>query len=435
MFSGKAFMSNSTLRFGALCFLACLLVGFAYIFSSSKPEDLFTHMNERGETCVSDFLHYYQAAQLTASDQRHLIYDRQVQLDSMNKLIAPRHIDNVFYMPYPPFAFVELTPLALFSKETAYYVWVAGTLVVGIICLWILNTARSASKRLDGIDFGIVSLGFVASASGVVAYALGQSSWILVGLYSIYFWCLKRNRPYLAGAALALSTFKPQYTILLMLPMISRQRWRAFAALFVVEALMFTAAGFVVGWENIFNYPYILINAEADPHQNAGGYYAGQMVSLRNILSVFHNQGLTLTVNALVLLMVAPLVWFFWQKVLKKETIDDESFGWAAASTFALTLLVSPHTHIYELVVLSCPAILTLPPLRTLFQRAGKPLAERIWCWLVLTFPIMSWVFFASPLCFEFKSLALLLLTFCITALFSLKGRLQKAALSQQSGT
>jgi hypothetical protein len=260
--------------------------------------------------------------------------------------------------------------------------------------------------------------GYIASAAGLVTFALGQSSWFLVGLYSIYFWGLRRNRTFLAGAALSLSTFKPQYTPLLMLPMLSRQRWKALVAFCVVEFLQLLLAACTIGWENVINYPHILMHAESDPNALAGGYYAAQMVSLRNILSIFHNQTLTLTTNAVVLLVMAPFVWFVWQKVWKDP--NNRAFGWAGAATISLTLLLSPHTHIYDLVILMCPLVLTLPPLRSLFKPT-LPVAERIWNGLVVTFPFTSWVFFASPLCFEFRSLGLLLLAFCVCSVINLK--------------
>jgi hypothetical protein len=408
---------SDLVRFGMLCFLFFWFISFMYLLLMTKPEDLFSSIDGQGVVSISDFLHYYQAATITLSDQRHLVYDPAVQMACMNRLISPRHIDTVFYFQCLPYTCPIVAPLALLSKEIAYLVWVTLSVLCGCAGVFFINKLRPQPEQFDKIDLGLILLGVMTSAPSIITFKLGQSSWFLVGLYSFFFWALRRQRPVFAGALLAISTFKPQYAVLMAMPLLGLKQWRALAACVAVEVAQLVLAGLTIGWENVWGYPQILVRAETDP--NLIGVFPEQMVSLRNLLSVFGNQRLTLGINTLCLLAAAVFAFFLWRKIglhLATATTDDGRaradllFNWGACLTLTLALLLSPHTHVYDLVVLACVAVLSLPTWSAFKNAKAMSAAEVVWSLLLVTFPVSSWVFFATPLSFNHKSLACLLL-------------------------
>ena len=362
-----------------LCFLFFWFAAFMYLLLITKPEDLFSQIDANGVVSISDFLHYYQAAAITLSEQRHLVYDPNVQLEWMNRLIAPRHIANVFYFQCLPYTCPIVAPLALFSKEVAYVIWSVLGLICGCAGVSLVNRLRPQADRFDNIDLGLILLGALASAPSIINFKLGQSSWFLVGLYCFFFWALRRGHAVMAGSVLALSTFKPQYVILLAVPILALRKWRLLLAAVVFEIGQLALAGFTIGWENVLGYPQILARAETDP--TLAGVFPEQMASLRNLLSIFGNQRLTLTVNAVCLLVAAALAFVLWRKIGKRLLGEasladgrecDLLFNWSAALTLTLALLLSPHTHIYDLVLLAGVAVLTLPTWKSLWPCRPK---------------------------------------------------------------
>jgi hypothetical protein len=415
-------------RFGILCFLAFWFIALMSLLLTTKPEDLFSSVDANGVVSISDFLHYYQAAAITLSDQRHLVYDPAVQLQFMNRLISPRHVGTVFYFQCVPYTCPIVAPLALLSKEAAYVVWLVLSLICGCAGIPFINKLRPKKEQFDKIDLGLILLGVMASASGIITFKLGQFSWFLVGLYSFYFWGLRRGRPILAGAMLAISTFKPQYAVLMLMPILGLKQWRTLAAFVAVEIVQLVLAGLTIGWENVWNYPQILTRAETDPDLVC--VFPEQMVSLRNLLSIFGSQRVTLIVNGACLIAAGVFSIYFWQKIgarLAQAVTEDSQiradrlFNWGACLTLTLALSLSPHSHVYDLVALACVAILSLPTWASLKDGSAITVVEKIWSLILVTYPVTSWVFFATPLSFSQKSLACLLLLLAVCGIFRVK--------------
>jgi hypothetical protein len=70
---------------------------------------------------------------------------------------------------------------------------------------------------------------------------------------------------------------------------------------------------------------------------------------------------------------------------------------WLISITFVLALIVSPHTHYFDCLLLAIPAALTLPTIdlpALIFKSggaAGLGRWHRIWCIVLLVYPIVSW--------------------------------------------
>lgn len=123
------------------------------------------------------------------------------------------------YLSPPPSAWVTV-PLLLLSVPIAYLVWTLVNLVAFAAACWVV----CGGSRFVRLTILLVSLGLYP-----VHYQFWQGQWVATDLVfaALAWWLLDRDRPFLAGAALAVPFFfKTQDVLLLPLALLVSGRWR-----------------------------------------------------------------------------------------------------------------------------------------------------------------------------------------------------------------
>ena len=64
--------------------------------------------------------------------------------------------------------------------------------------------------------------------------------------------------------------------------------------------------------------------------------------------------------------------------------------------TVLACLIVSPHSHVHDLLLLALPAILTLPGLSPLNWSTVKDLRLKAWSAILLIYPLASWFIYCA---------------------------------------
>ena len=268
-----------------------------------------------GGTAVSDFVLYYQSAYMaTSSHYRLHVYDPVLQLEVINQLINPDHINTVFFNQYVPFFFPLVAPLAFAPMHTAYSVWYGLSLLAGVGGLILVSNDRAAFGKQDLIT---IIFAILACAPSAVTLVIGQTSWFLLCGFCLFYLALKNRRHRLAGVSLSLLTIKPQYAPLLFISAITAKRWQLLLACCVSELLLLGLAVLTVGWKNVIEYPSILLHAETTA-KYAGVNPAG-MVSLRGLLSHLLPQTAVVGIVAVMLLLAALLIFKIWRMTESKQ--------------------------------------------------------------------------------------------------------------------
>lgn len=361
-------------------------------------------------TSVSDFVHFYQCGVMSLSEQREKIYDPAVQLEFTNRLIAPDRIDNVFYIQYVPFTFPMMIPLALMPIQQSYLLWYGLSLAAGIGAQYALMRVVGKFGKME--KFILIAAVF-ASAPSIIALSIGQTSWFLLAYLSILFIALRNSKETLGGLALAMVAIKPQYMPLWLVSLFSLRRWRLLIVGGITTVLLLGLSAPVIGWQNITNYPSILFHAETT--KSYSGVNPEGMISLRGALSQFIPQGTALPMSVAIVLLATVLTYILWQKV-RTASLPKE---WAMALTTVLSLVVSPHSHVYDLLLMSIPAILTIPKLSFVKAAALKSISHRIWCLTLMVYPFASWFFYCLKMSWLFLLFNLVLLISGLVYAFS----------------
>ncbi|HEY9786493.1 MAG TPA: glycosyltransferase family 87 protein [Candidatus Obscuribacterales bacterium] len=353
-----------------------------------------------GKLSVMDFVTWYEAGMLARSPERTQIYEPDVQLRYLNELIAPERSEVPFFIAYPPYFFSLMAPLSLLPLRTAYILWIIAWPLVLMAALHFV--LKKYAPRLDAADRAIFLLAVLFSQPLIISLRLGQTSSWLVTCICLFFHGLASKKDRLAGAALALSSIKPQYLLFLGLPAIAQRRWRLLASAVVAEMVLLVVAGLNVGWHNLIKYPSWLAYVETSPVTHLS-ISPKSMVSLRGLLSCLLPPEMTGIIMAALLIAQVIYLCRVWSAPRLKTDLR-----WPMALTLASATALSPHLHYHDLLILSVAAALTIPSL-SIFQAARLPAWPlRYWCLLLLYYPFVSWLCFMAASSIEIPLLAIM---------------------------
>ena len=163
--------------------------------------------------------------------------------------------DGERFLSPPPAAWL-LVPLTPFGAQPAYFVW-----------LFLSVAALAAAWWLGAPGSGLVRVLWLLGAAGwypvLYSLSLGQPV-VIVLLGVIACWRLAESgKPYVAGAALALSVLKPQLTIAVPLVLLVVGQWRITAGWAVTTAVLALASLLMIGMHGVTDYRSLLAEAQS----------------------------------------------------------------------------------------------------------------------------------------------------------------------------
>jgi hypothetical protein len=190
-----------------------------------------------------------------------------------------------------------------------------------------------------------------------------------------------------AGIMLALTTLKFNYSLMLLIPVLFEKRWKLFLSFVATGLVLMVWASFFIGWHSIFSYPAAVLSNDAKKEDPSAHFYL--MVGLRGLLTHFFPADVNLHI-ALVgeIISLVFVAWIWYRTVRVPQANSEQCKNWAYCITIITSLLVSPHTHMYDCLFLAiCPLLtVTLPLTGESFQK------DRLWILTWLCFPIVSWL-------------------------------------------
>lgn len=323
------------LGFGALYWL----LGFVYV---TLPVDGFT--NRSGGAAGGDFLAFWVAPGFAAAGDAAGAFDLARFAEAVRAVAPSMTSPNPW--AYPPTVQLLLRPLAWLSPAGALALWYA--LILGCA----LATVRLGAGRWAAAP---LALGFFPL---VHALANGQNGTITAALIAVVVTQWSRS-PALAGLAIGLMGYKPQFAAVAFVLALALGAWRVVAAA-VVAGLALLAASLAVDG----GAPWLAFLAQTRTQVEL---IASGRLPLDRIVTVFAflaargvPAGIALAAQgASALAAIAAAIWT-WRRT-------QDGFARALALV-AATLLATPYAFDYDMAMLALPAALLL-------RRDGAPLA------------------------------------------------------------
>lgn len=363
---------------------------------------------EDGKTIVTDYAQDYQMGVIARSEERFQAYDPDVQNRVLDRIAYPMppQKDQTFILQTMPYYFVFMAPWSLLPLRESYYAFYAAMLVCTTASIYTL------ARKAGGMSlFATLVLLTVFLTSGPTIYALriGQAVLFLLPLLCCFFYFWLKERPLLAGLCLGLATIRPQYSVIFLAPALMRKQWKMLAAFAVTEAVLLVVSALTLGMHNVINYPAILFH-----HDTREGYLGVNpqlMISLRGVLT-----GMPQPVVLAVTCAIFAVVFFVLLKVFSLKQSQKVSDSWLLSLVLLVAMIVAPHSHYYDVVLLAIPAALTLSNQAKL-EVGGGP-AYTVWRMCFFAAPVLGYarlLYGSIPPAYLFLPLSLLMLiTGCI---------------------
>lgn len=362
--------------------LALLIQAGIFVSDQLKPEAKFAYVS--GESYyLSDFAIYYKGGEIAASPDRQRVYDPQVQLEYFNRMFDNYKWNKPFFNQNVPFIFPLCIPLTWLPMSQSYAVWVACSFVFATAALSFLRKQFLPTKL---IDFAVIVLALLASWPAVLSLRTGQPSLILSGLIGLYALFLYQKKDIPAGIVFAFMSFKLQYAPFYVIPALLSRRPLLLVSMAVTGCLLLLLAGLTIGFQNVINYPSILLHAE-----NTGAVYGVHpetMVCLRGLLARWGLGSTGFAIAAPFFFASLLMNGWIWYKIDRQNPVQ---FAWAFALLVISALFFSLHTHLYDMLLLIVPALLTVPRF-SFSQVITADARNRLWNSLLMLFPIASWL-------------------------------------------
>ncbi|HDN80782.1 MAG TPA: DUF2029 domain-containing protein [Chloroflexi bacterium] len=310
----------------------------------------------------------------------------QIQMGIYGRPARPDEDPGLF--AYPFYTVFFLWPLVWLPYPWVQAIWMALLEFMLLGGVWIAFSIYGWQPP-PGLRIATLlwSLFFYYGARAII---LGQFAVVVFFFTTLTFWALKEGRDYLAGAALSLTSFKPQM-VFLLIPLlvwwgIIKRRWRFLAALAGAFALLLGASwALEPSWLQGFLHQvslYPSYTAIGSPVWIITNYYFPILGRVTELL--------------LSLALLAYLV-FAWHKTL--QTDSEEAFHWSTGMCLIITNLIALRTATTNYVILLLPTLFGFKFLAERFHTLGL--------WLISGVEAISfaglWVLFLATVVGEFE--------------------------------
>jgi hypothetical protein len=292
----------------------------------------------------TDFVQFYILGNLAPGNRPDLLYDMQAQTDLLKQLL-PRAKD-IFYAPvYGPQVSLFFAPFAHFSYSKALALWLLlNVAIYGISCWLIWRTCPRAAKY-PGTTI-ILALAFPGFFHLIT---FGQNSGLALLFFTLAYLAFRKQHSFLAGLAIGMLVFKPQFVVVPGLMFLLAQEWSALLGTLLSAAGQLAIGRLYFGAEVMQRYFRTLtqnLNTQSliEPHLYQSFSFRGFWL----LLVPAHAALALYLVSFFAILALAILCW------RSKAPLAIR----CSALLFA-TILAAPHCNIYDLVILA-PAFLLL---------------------------------------------------------------------------
>ncbi|HKG46925.1 MAG TPA: glycosyltransferase family 87 protein [Pyrinomonadaceae bacterium] len=287
---------------------------------------LYASFLSRANIKTSDFPTYYSVAQLWRENKNP--YDLKNQCEEQSKII-----DGCFPLAHPPIFLPFLLAVTNENFRASFWRWIAVLVIVLLLSVFPLYYLSH--------DLALAFQCILLYATVHAVFFGNDVPFVLLGV-CLWVWLMQRQDDLLAGAALSLTLVKPQFAIILAVPLLfSRARvFAGFAAGSAVLVLMsFWLVG-IEGFQGIIDITRLMAQGN--------GYGIGQ-AGMINFTGILVRGGLSPFWSWPLYFSAIVFLCWLWRKYgLTRESV---SIGIMCA------LFFSPHAHNYDMSLLAVPLL------------------------------------------------------------------------------
>jgi len=218
--SAVAWLNPRRLRAQAVVLALCLWGVCAVDFATPGLFD------RAGNIKFQDFLPLYASAQMIVQGRSRELYDDRAIAAEEFRIIGQQSAVRLPNLYGPQVALV-FVPLSRFSFLLAARIWVTLSLLIYCGCVYVALKACPTLARYPTV----VAIAALAYPPLFHSFVRGQLSALVLACLTAAFLAFRSDRDWLAGIALGLLMFKPQFLIAVPLVLLLARSWIAFATI------------------------------------------------------------------------------------------------------------------------------------------------------------------------------------------------------------
>ena len=301
-----------------------------------------------------DFAGFYTGGLIVNQGNASKLYD----LDEQARIERQRFNRTDFLIDnHPPFETLLFAALAKLPYVKAYLLWGAVNAL-----LWMFSQHLFWSDRPIPTNFFrycLLSFLFFPLWGTLI---LGQTTILLLYLFTLTFVCLKRGQDFRGGVFLGLGLFK--FPIVLPFASICflRSKWRLMAGFVAGASLLGVVSLIVVGPAGVRSYANLVIDILKNPDNPA--YISmrnwAKMPTIKGFVAAFLTHRLTnARINVLAAAVSAALVLFTaWR--WRQDDRGGNSLGLMFAAALTVSQVTAPHLYGYDLTLMLFAVLLVI---------------------------------------------------------------------------
>jgi hypothetical protein len=324
----------------------------------------------------TDFMGMWSASVLALRGDPALAYDVEVHRSVQAAFVK---FDGLMPFPYPPPFLLVLLPFGLLPYPIAAAAWIVVTFTLYF----------SVARRVWPGSEVLIAAYPAVLVNGIV----GQNGFLTAGFF-IAGLALLPKRQFLGGLVLGCLIIKPHLGVLIPLALIATRQWRGFAgaALSATGLILLGLAAFgIESYQAMLDllplYRVIMSEEVVGWHKMASVYASLRLLDVPSEAAWLGHIGVALA--------AAGFTWRVWSA--------DCAWQAKAATLAAATLLISPYSYCYDML------ILIIAFLWLLVAGANRPLLALLWCLPFISIA-QNWGFHDLPNLMPVVPIALLLL-------------------------
>jgi len=288
-------------------------------------------VDANGHPLPTDFMSLWTAGHLALRGEVLSAYDPHLR-HAAQLAVVGHPFRGYFDFAYPPILLFVVAALAMLPYASALLIWIVLTLALYAATIAAITRSNRAI---------VVAL---AAPWSFAVVEVGQTGFLTAALIGSVMLNLER-RALIAGVALGLLTYKPQFGLLFPLVLVAGGYWRAFCWAALSMTIGFVLAGIAFGFETITAFIHQL-PASADALLRQGGVGFNKLQSVYGITRwLGGGDGAGWTAQAIVTAGLAVAVVALWRS---RAAFDVKASGLCAA-----TLLATPYVFAYDFPLLA----------------------------------------------------------------------------------
>jgi len=296
----------------------------------------------------TDFVLTYLGAYMVHQGEGPKLYDVREQERVRNSLF--KHPNPLIY-EHPPFEALLFAPLAGLPFRWAYLIWGIVNAVIWLVLPYVLRPHAPVPKDV----FGYFALWLLFAPLGVALFQ-GQTSLVLLLVYTATFLSLKRGHDLKAGWWLGFGLLKFQFVLPFALIFLFRRKWKFLAGFLLSATLLGVLSLIAVGWQGVLGYVDLILNISRKPANVSYGS-AVDMPTLHGF--VYAILGNTMSLGALTLVVAVISVFMIlltaWSWVRADRRNPARAFDLMFSAVLTVSLMTGLHmfTHDFSPLMLA----------------------------------------------------------------------------------